>query len=140
MSRRQRPACSWEISSLGPDFPMYKMPGWMGWLRSLHVLPYLILSYIPKILLSHAGACICAQLGPTLCDPMDCSPAGSSVYGISQQEYWRGLPFPSPGDLQPRDQTHISCTFLTAEPSRKPQATLLSSVQSLSRVRLFVTP
>ena len=34
------------------------------------------------------------------CDPMDCcSLPGSSVYGILQQEYWSGLPFPSPGDL-----------------------------------------
>ena len=29
---------------------------------------------------------------------------------FSRQEYWRGLPFPSPGDLPwPRDQTQISC-------------------------------
>ena len=36
---------------------------------------------------------------PTLCNPMDCSPPGSSFHGISRQEYWNGLPFPSPGDL-----------------------------------------
>jgi len=30
---------------------------------------------------------------------MGCSPPGSSVHGIPQQEYWRGLPFPPPGDL-----------------------------------------
>ena len=34
-----------------------------------------------------------------LCDTMDCSPPGSSVHGISRQEYCSGLPFPSPGDL-----------------------------------------
>ena len=34
----------------------------------------------------------------TLCDPMDCSPPGSSMQ-FSRQEYWSGLPFPSPGDL-----------------------------------------
>ena len=33
--------------------------------------------------------------------------------GFSRQEYWSGLPFPSPGDLpnpgiKPRDQTHVS--------------------------------
>ena len=39
------------------------------------------------------------QLCLTLCDPMDCSPPGSSVHGIFRQEYWNGLPFPSPGDL-----------------------------------------
>ena len=46
--------------------------------------------------------CVCvwvAQLCPTLCDPMDCSPPGFSVHGISQQGYWSGLPFTSPGDL-----------------------------------------
>ena len=31
---------------------------------------------------------------------MDCSPPGSSVHGIFQQEYWSGLPFSSPGDLR----------------------------------------
>ena len=35
----------------------------------------------------------------TLCDPLDCSLPGSSVHGILQQEYWSGLPCPSPGDL-----------------------------------------
>ena len=32
-------------------------------------------------------------------DSMDCSPPGSSVHGILQEEYWSGLPFPPPGDL-----------------------------------------
>ena len=35
----------------------------------------------------------------TLCDPMDCSLPGSSSMGLSRQEFWSGLPFPSPGDL-----------------------------------------
>ena len=30
--------------------------------------------------------------------------------GFSRQEYWSGLPFPSPGESsQPRDQTQVSC-------------------------------
>ena len=37
------------------------------------------------------------------CDPVDGHLPGSSVHGIlvqySGQEYWNGLPFPSPGDL-----------------------------------------
>ena len=32
------------------------------------------------------------------CDRMDYSLPGSSV-GFPRQEYWSGLPFPSPGDL-----------------------------------------
>ena len=39
-----------------------------------------------------------AQRGPTLCDPVQ--PTGTLCpQGFSRQEYWRGLPFPSPGDL-----------------------------------------
>ena len=30
---------------------------------------------------------------------MDYSLPGSSVPGIFQQDFWSGLPFPSPGDL-----------------------------------------
>ena len=32
----------------------------------------------------------------TLSDPMDCSLPGSSVHGFSRQEYWSGVPLPSP--------------------------------------------
>ena len=32
----------------------------------------------------------------TLRDPMDCSPPGSSVHGIFQEEYWSGEPLSSP--------------------------------------------
>ena len=35
----------------------------------------------------------------TLHHPTGCSPPGSSVHGISQQEYWTGVPFPSPEDV-----------------------------------------
>ena len=42
---------------------------------------------------------LAAQQCPTLCDSIDCSLPGSSVHGILQQEYWSGLPFPSPGNL-----------------------------------------
>jgi len=43
--------------------------------------------------LMHAQSC------STLCDPMDCSPPGSSVHGIFQEEYWSGLSFPPPGHI-----------------------------------------
>ena len=41
-----------------------------------------------------------AQLCPILCDPMESSlhQAPLSI-GFSRQEYWSGLPFPSPGNL-----------------------------------------
>ena len=40
-----------------------------------------------------------AQLCPTFCNLVDYSLQGSSVLGFPRQEYWSGLPFPSPGDL-----------------------------------------
>ena len=57
--------------------------------------------------------CMCAQSAqscPTLCDPMDCSLPGSSVYGIFQARIlkWIAIVF-SRGSSQPRDQTHVSC-------------------------------
>ena len=37
-----------------------------------------------------------AQSCPTRSSPMDCSLPGSSIHGISRQEYWSGVPLPSP--------------------------------------------
>ena len=46
----------------------------------------------------------CSVVSNSFWDPMDCSPSGSSVYGIPRQAYWSELPwselpFPSPEDL-----------------------------------------
>ena len=35
----------------------------------------------------------------TPCDPMDCSCQAPLSMGFPRQEYWSGLPFPSPGDI-----------------------------------------
>jgi len=58
--------------------------------------------------------CVCvlvAQSYPTLCDPMDRSPPGSSVHGILQARIleWTAIPF-SRGSSWPRNQTQVSCT------------------------------
>ena len=37
-----------------------------------------------------------AQSCPTLCDPMNCAYQASLSMGFSRQEYWSGLPLPSP--------------------------------------------
>ena len=50
----------------------------------------------------HFIGMVCAkslQSRPTLCNPMACSPPGSSVHGILQQESWSVLPLPPPRDL-----------------------------------------
>ena len=53
------------------------------------------------------------QSCPTLCDPMDCSPLGSSVHGILQTRVLKWVAMPSSrGSSQPRDWTcsfHVSC-------------------------------
>ena len=51
-----------------------------------------------------------AQLCPTLYDPLDCSPPGSSVHGILQARIlmWVASPF-SRGSSQPKDRTQGSC-------------------------------
>ena len=56
---------------------------------------------------NNTGDCVCvcvclhtrAQSCLTLCNPMDRSLPGSSLYGISRQKCWSGLPVPSPRDL-----------------------------------------
>ena len=61
--------------------------------------------------MGHSCVCSVAPSCPTLCDPMDCSPPGSSVHGIFQARilewvaisYSRKLPLPS-------DQTDVSWT------------------------------
>ena len=54
----------------------------------------------------HGCCCSVTKLCPTLCNPMDCSHPfmgfsiqASPFMGFSGQAHWRGLPFPSPGDL-----------------------------------------
>ena len=53
---------------------------------------------------------VCALLCLTLCGPMNCSPPGSSVPGISQARIleWVAISFSS-GSSQPRDRTCVSC-------------------------------
>ena len=63
-----------------------------------------------------------AHLCPTLCNPMDCMAPLSMEF--SRQEYWSGLPFPSPEDLpdpgiEPRSPT-LQADSLQSEPPWKP--------------------
>ena len=78
------------------------------------------------IILRPNAVCVCVlvtQLCPTLCDPMDCSPLGTSVHGILQTRIleWVYVPF-SRGSSWPRDQTrisHIGSRFFTVWASRE---------------------
>jgi len=69
---------------------------------------------------------------------MDCSPPGLLVvcpWGFSRQEYWSGLPCPTPGDLpnpgiQPRSPA-LQVDSLPAEPLGKPKNTEVGSLSLL---------
>ena len=68
------------------------------------------------------------QSCPTLCDPTDCSPPGSSVYGILQARIlqWIAIPF-SRGSSQSRDRTQVSCVagrFFTVWATGKTRKTI----------------
>ena len=84
------------------------------------------------------GQCMHAKslhLCPTLCDPMDCSPPGSSVHEVLQARILEWVPMPSSRESsRPRDETcvsYIPCTgrqvfffllfcFLPLAPAGKP--------------------
>ena len=60
--------------------------------------------------------------------------------GFSRQEYWNGLPFPSPGDLpnpgiKPRSPT-LQGDSLPAEPQEKPKNTGVGSLSLLQGIFL----
>ena len=65
----------------------------------------------------------------TLCDPMDCTPPGSSVHGISQARTleWTATSFsedlPDPG-IEPMSGT-LAGMFFTAMPPGKPHKLLI---------------
>ena len=91
------------------------------------------LRYPVWCLLPHEAACLCAmaiQSCPTLSEAMTlCSSLGPSLHGISRQESWSGLPFPSRGDLldpgiEPTSLTPLALEgwFFTPEPlGKEPQ-------------------
>ena len=86
--------------------------------------------------------CEVAQLCLTLCDPVDCSPPGSSVHGILQARIleWVAVPV-SRGSFEPRSPT-LQEDASPAEPPGKPKYYIERKVKvkSLSRVRLFAIP
>ena len=74
------------------------------------------------------------QSYPTLWDPMDCNPPGSSVHGILQARIleWVAFPF-SRGSSQPRDQTWSPALQADSLPSEPPdKGVKLSIILKLS--------
>ena len=66
------------------------------------------------------------QWCPTLCDPLDCSPPGSSDHGILQARMLEWVAIPSPGDLPDpgiKLRFALQADCLPLEPPLKPGAT-----------------
>ena len=96
----------------------------------LYSIP-LIYTFIPlkyhTILIIVKVKMLVAQSCLSLCDPMNCSLSGSSVYAILQAKIleWIAIPF-SRGSSLPKDQTLISCIadrFFTIWATREAQST-----------------
>ena len=75
---------------------------------------------------------------PTLCHPMDCSPAGSSVHGILQVRILEWVATPTcRGYSQHRDGTriffcsYIAGGFFTTEPPGKPRFCILMHIYGI---------
>ena len=72
--------------------------------------------------------CLITQLCPTLCDPMDCSPPGSSVHGILQERILEWVAMPSSRrSSQPRSPA-LQADSLPSEPPGEPKNTGVDSL------------
>ena len=71
-----------------------------------------------------------AQLCLTLCDPMVCSPPGSSAHGNLQARTleWVAMPF-SRGSSWPMNQTHVS--FIAVWATRSYDSSIFNSLRNL---------
>ena len=67
------------------------------------------------------------QLYPILATPVDCSLQAPLSMGFSRQEYWSGLPFPSPGDL-PNSEIESCPLAAAAAKSLQPCLTLCDPI------------
>ena len=65
--------------------------------------------------------CLVTWLSPTLCDPMVCSPPGSSVHGMFQSRILEWVAFPCSGDLPDPgikpESPALAGRFFTTEPA-----------------------
>ena len=94
-----------------PWFFYFSLTWWLYWLVCEYWASLSFWDKLPELwgVTLFICVCVCAQLCLALCGPMDCSSTPLSM-GLTRQEYWSGLPFPTPGESsQPRDWTHISC-------------------------------
>ena len=82
-----------------------------------------------------------AQSCPALCNPMDCSPPGSSVQGILQVRILEWVAIASSrGSSRPRDQTQVSCIagrFFTVWVTREAPLKCQGQEEKATEVRML---
>ena len=83
--------------------------------------------FSPKVAPCRTTVCVCAPLCPTFVTSWATACQAPLSMGFSRQEYWNGLPFPSPGDLpdpgiEPGSLASLALAggFFTVEPPGKP--------------------
>ena len=90
----------WENVCLDP-LPIFKFESLLFYFFFSCMVWFLYIFWVVVVALSLS----CVWL---FCAPMDCSPPGSFVHGISRAWILDGLPFPSPWDLSdPMDWTQV---------------------------------
>ena len=70
-----------------------------GFFSEARVLSYFSLVWLCAIPRATGGGDAVAKSYPTLMSPWTVAHQAPLSMGFSRQEYWSGLPFPSPGDL-----------------------------------------
>ena len=96
LSRAAVATIYWELASLGSSAELFRLLTFLIFAASMWGKSEM------KVLV--------AQLCPTLCDPMDCSPPGSSVHGILQVRILKWIVISSSRESsRPRNRTQVSC-------------------------------
>ena len=86
---------------------------------------------------STVHVCSVIQSCLTLCEPMDCSPPGSSVHGFFQGRILECVAIPySRGSSQPRDWIHVSCISCAGRQILYPWATWEAPLHQLEDWRI----
>ena len=110
---------------------------YMPWCNGIYGIEYsffsslflhLFLKFYSVVLVS--SMCVKLLSRVRLCNPVDCSPPGSSVHGILQARYWSGLPFPSPRDLPGSPALHADALSSQSSQLHHSLQTCLHSFQS----------
>ena len=96
-----------KVVEVRPEFGFsisrYRIP--LQWVA--HTLKRNVVGLIPG---TWVHACSVTQLCLTLCNPMNCSPPGSSGHGILDKNIGVDCHFLLQGSSLPRDRNHISCS------------------------------